>query len=97
MKVLFDEKTMYKTHFNELKDAENVDKKTAKARAERIVKVFHRAVKEMGEFIGADEVHYENMHKKERYTFIKGDKKLTLNISGNNWDGGYMVSAVTKK
>jgi hypothetical protein len=94
MKIIFDEKAMYKVHFNEI--TENVDAKTAKARANKIVKCFCNAMEDMGKFIGADEVHYEDMHKKGRYIIIKGNQKLTLIVSGNNWDGGYMVSSVTK-
>lgn len=96
MKIIFDEKAMYKTHFNETIEAKN-DVKTAKARADKIVKHFITAMEKMGEFIDADEVHYEDMHKKERYTIIKGNQKLTLNVNGNNWDGGFMTTSVTKK
>jgi len=66
MKIIFDEKDMYRVHFNEIKSTENVDAKTAKARAEKIVKNFRNALGDMSEFIGADEVLYEDMPKRER-------------------------------
>ena len=44
----------------------------------------------LAEFAGLDEIRYVDHGNKEDYFLVKGDKKLTLTVAGNQYDGGFL-------
>jgi hypothetical protein len=49
-----------------------------------------RKLRLLGEFAGADTVTYEDKGNGEVYVLTKGDQRITLTVSGNKYDGGFL-------
>jgi len=60
-------------------------------------KNLHDSLSALGNFCKADSIEYTDEGKGETYTIIRGKKKLTLTISGNLYDGGYMSIKLMKE